>query len=59
MVRQRFEVRHDGGEMEFIACAGKTSQPHPLEAVMGLQVCEAHFDALSLIARLVEGVCSH
>jgi hypothetical protein len=24
MVRQRFEVLHDGSEMEFVACAGKT-----------------------------------
>ena len=59
MVRQRFEVLHDGGEMELVACAGKPSQAHPLEAVMGLQVCEAHLDALSFIARLDEGPGSH
>ena len=59
MVRQRLEVLHDGGEMEFVACAGKTSQTHPLEAVMGLQVREAHLDALSFITRLVEGLGSH
>ena len=59
MVRQRLEVLHDGGEMEFVACAGQTSQTHPLEAVMGLQVREAHLDALSFIARLVEGLGSH
>ena len=45
--------------MELIACAGKTSQAHPFEAVMGLQVREAHLDALSLIARLDEGFGSH
>ena len=59
MVRQRFEVLHDGGEMELVTCAGKTSQAHSLEAVMGLQVREAHLDALSLIARLYEGFGSH
>ena len=59
MVRQRLEVLHDGGEMEFVASAGKTSQAHPLEAVMGLQVREAHLDALSFIARLAEGLGSH
>ena len=59
MVRQCFEVLHDGGEMELVACAGKTSQAHPLEAMMGLQMREAHLDALSFIARFVEGLCSH
>ena len=59
MVRQRFEVLHDGGEMEFVACAGKPSQAHPLEAVMDLQVREAHLDALSFIARLDEGLGWH
>ena len=39
--------------------APKASQAHPLEAVMGLQVREAHLDALSFIARLVEGLGSH
>jgi hypothetical protein len=47
MVRQRLEVLHDGGEMEFIARAGKPSQAHPLETVMGLQVREAYLNALS------------
>ena len=59
MVRQRLEVLHDGGEMELVACAGEASQPHPLEAVMGLQVRKAHLDALSLVARLDEGLGSH
>ena len=59
MARQRLEVLHDGGEMEFVAGAGKTSQAHPLEAVMGLQMREAHLNALSFIARLVEGLGSH
>ena len=50
MVRQRFEVLHNGGEIEFVTCAGEAAQVHPLEAVMGLQVREAHLDALSFIA---------
>ena len=53
MVGQGLEVLHDGGEMELVACAGKASQAHPLEAMMGLQVRKAHLDPLSLIARLV------
>ncbi len=31
-------------------------QPQALEAVMGLQVCEAHLDPLPLVARLVEAL---
>jgi Na+-translocating ferredoxin:NAD+ oxidoreductase RnfG subunit len=34
--RHCFEVLHDGGEMELVACAGKTPEPHALEAVMRL-----------------------
>ena len=59
MVRERLEVLHDGGEMELVACAGKPSEAHPVEAVMGLQVREAHLDALSFIARLDEGLGAH
>jgi hypothetical protein len=29
-----FEVLHDGSEVELVACTGKTSQAHALEAVM-------------------------
>jgi hypothetical protein len=36
--------------MEFVARTGKTSQPHALEAVMNLQMSEAHLDAFSLVA---------
>ena len=43
---QGLEVLHDGGEMELVASAGEASKPQPLEAVVGLQVCEAHLDAL-------------
>src|SRR6202035_2016373 len=49
--RERFEVLYDCGEMEFVARTGKASKPHPLEAVMGFQVCEAHLDTLSFVAR--------
>jgi hypothetical protein len=59
VVRECFEVLHDGGEVELVACAGKPSQAHPLEAMMGLQVREAHLDALSLIAGFDEGFGSH
>ena len=54
MACQRLEVLHDGGEVEFVACAGEAAQAHALEAVVGLQVCKAHLDLLALIARFVE-----
>src|SRR5262245_40190340 len=44
---QRLEVLHDGGEMELVSGARQAAQPHALEAVMGLQVCEAHLDAFA------------
>jgi hypothetical protein len=50
VVCERFEVLHDGREMELVACAGEASQAHAFEAVVGLQVREAHFDSLPLIA---------
>jgi hypothetical protein len=40
MVRKRFEVLHDGGEMELVARAGEAAQTQGLEAMMGLQVFE-------------------
>src|SRR5271168_101051 len=49
-----FEVLHGGGEKELIARAGKTAQPHALEAVVNLQVGKAHLDAFALVARLEE-----
>ena len=33
--------------MEFVACPGKSPEPHPLEAMMGFQMREAHLDTLS------------
>ncbi len=35
--RQGLEVLHGGGEKELITNAGKTSQPHALEAVVNRQ----------------------
>ena len=45
--------------MELVAGAGDTSQPQALEAMVGLQVCKAHFDALALIARFEKGFGLH
>ena len=59
MVPQCFEILHDGSEMEFVTCAGKASQAHPLKTMMGLKVSEAHLDALSFVARFDEGFGSH
>src|ERR1700722_6639716 len=50
---------YGGGEKELIAGAGKTSQPHALEAVVNLQVGKAHLDAFALVARHEECFCSH
>ena len=50
MVCQRLEVLRDGGEKELVARTGQAAQAHPLEAVMGLQVCEAHLDLFALVA---------
>ena len=59
MVCQRFEVLHDGGEMELVACTGEAAQAHALEAVMGLQVRKAHLDLFALIAGFLELRRSH
>jgi len=47
---ERLQVLNDRGEVELVAGTGQTSEPHAIEAVMGLQVREAHLDALALIA---------
>ncbi len=44
---QGFEVLHCGGEEELVARAGKTAQPHALEAVVGLQVGKARLDTFN------------
>jgi hypothetical protein len=48
--RQGLEVLHNGGEMEFVARAGKTSQPHAFEPVLNLEMSEAHLDTPLLVA---------
>ena len=58
MVCQRFEVLHDGGEVELVACAGEPAQAHSLEAVMGLQMRKAHLNLFALFTRFLERRCS-
>ena len=57
--RERLEVLHDGGEVELVASAGEAPKPHPLEAMVGLQMREAHLDPLSLVSRSGERLCLH
>src|SRR5262245_38158484 len=45
--------------MELVACAGEASQAHALEAMVGLQVREAHLDPLPFIAGLLERWRAH
>jgi hypothetical protein len=45
--------------MEFVARPGKSPEPHPLEAMMGFQMREAHLDTLSLVSGLGECLCLH
>ena len=48
--RECFKVLHNGREMKLIACARKPPEAHPLEAVVCLQVCEAHLNTLSFVS---------
>jgi hypothetical protein len=41
---ERLQVLGDGGEVELVAGTGEASQPQAIEAVMGLQMGNAHFD---------------
>jgi hypothetical protein len=52
-----FQVLDDGSEAELVACAGEAPQSHTLEAMMSLQVCEAHFYLLAFSLRLDERLC--
>src|SRR5580704_562697 len=54
-----FEVLHNGGEMKLVARAGKSPEPQPLEAVVCLQVREAHFNTLPFVSRLGKRLCLH
>jgi len=58
VVCQRFEVLHDGGEMELVACTGDAAQAHSLEAMMGFQMCKAHLNLFALVTRFFERRCS-
>jgi hypothetical protein len=53
------QVSNHHGEVELVAGAGQPSEPHALEAVMGLHGCEAHLDALALIACFEERLSVH
>jgi hypothetical protein len=46
-----FQVLNNRSQVELIACAGETPQSHALEAMMGFQVCEAHFYFLAFSLR--------
>jgi hypothetical protein len=41
---------HDSGEVEFVARSRKASEPHPLKAVMNLQMGKSHLDTFALVA---------
>ena len=47
---ERFEVLHDGREVELVTRTGKTSQADAFKAMIGLQVSEAFFDSFAFIA---------
>ena len=47
--RQGLEVLYNGGEMEFVARTGKPSEPHAFKAVVNLEVCKTHLDALTFV----------
>ena len=52
MIGKGLQVLHDSREVELVARAGEPSQTHALEAMVNLQVREAHLYFLALIARL-------
>src|ERR1700680_1029264 len=56
--RKRLEVLHDCGEVELVADAREASQPHALEAMMGLEVREPHLHLLPFIPRLIVLWCA-
>jgi hypothetical protein len=57
--RQGLEVLYDGGEVKFVTRAGKPSQPHAFETVVGLEMSKAHLNALAFIPRFEEALCPH
>lgn len=48
--RHRLQVLNSGGEVELVTGSGQAAQPHALEAMVRLQVLEAHLDPLALVA---------
>ena len=59
MLGERLQVLHDSSEVELIARAAEAPQAHAFEAVVGLEVREAHFDSLPLIAGSLVLRCFH
>ena len=57
--RQGLQVLYDGREKKFVAGAGEPAEPHAFETMVGLEVSEAHLDALAFIPRLTEALCPH
>ena len=53
------EDAREFGIVDEVASAGEPAQPQPLEAVVGLQVCKAHLDALPLVTRPGERLGLH
>src|SRR5258705_905983 len=53
-VGKRLEVLHNRCEMKLVARARQAPEPHALEAVMGLQVREAHLGLRAFVARPLE-----
>src|SRR5262245_33760130 len=53
-VGQRLEVLDNCCEVKLVAHARQAPEPHALEAVMGLQMREAHLDLLAFVTRLLE-----
>src|SRR5262249_31620010 len=45
--------------MKLVARTGKSPEPHPLEAVVCLQVCKAHLNTLSLVSGFGKRLCLH
>jgi hypothetical protein len=49
VVCECLEILHDGRKVELVAGAGETPKTHALEAMVDLEVCEAHLHFLALI----------
>jgi hypothetical protein len=50
-IHEGLEILRDSGEMELVAGAGESAQSHAFEAMVRLEMREAHFDPLALVAR--------